>query len=42
MAEDTSGIETLKRAGLVLSLGVTLALLATLIWLFATRAPDHS
>ena len=42
MAEDTANIETLKRAGLVLSLVVTLALLATLIWLFATRTPDHS
>mgnify|MGYP003390226678 FL=1 len=42
VTEESSGIETLKRAGLVLSLVVTLALLATLIWLFATRTPDHS
>jgi glutathione S-transferase len=42
MAEDTSGIETLKRAGLVVSIVVTVALLATLIWLLATRAPDHA
>jgi glutathione S-transferase len=42
VAGDTANIETLKRAGLVLSLVVTLALLASLIWLFATRAPEHS
>lgn len=42
MADDSIVIERLKRAGLVLSLAVTLALLAALSWLLATRAPDHS
>jgi hypothetical protein len=42
VAGESAVVERLKRAGLVLSIAVSLVLLAALAWLLVTRAPAHA